>query len=190
MLDGLVALLGVGLGVGALLAAVALFSANFLGLGDGASASGGSTAQESMYIPRPERTTPSDGPLFTLDTEAPGSDSSESSDSTDGAEDEETDEPRKKKSEEDEEITLSAGQTEVANFEQIDLTGIYPGGEGAVLQVQRFESGSWADFDATIPVSGETFGTYVQTGVSGVNRFRVLDPETDLASNEVRVRVG
>ena len=41
-------------------------------------------------------------------------------------------------------------------MEQIDLTGVYPGGEGAILQVQRFEDGSWDDFPVAVSVSGET----------------------------------
>ena len=52
-------------------------------------------------------------------------------------------------------------------MEQIDLTGVYPGGEGAILQVQRFEGGKWEDFPVTASVSNETFSTYVQTSQTG-----------------------
>ena len=31
-------------------------------------------------------------------------------------------------------------------MEEIYLTGVYPGGEGAVVQVQRLENGNWEDF--------------------------------------------
>ncbi len=59
-------------------------------------------------------------------------------------------------------------------MEQIDLTGVYPGGEGAILQVQRFENGTWTDFPASpVSVSDQTFSTYVQTGQPGVQRFRM-----------------
>ncbi len=75
-------------------------------------------------------------------------------------------------------------------MEQVDLTGIYPGGEGAVLQVQRFTSGSWSDFPVTVSVSDETFSTYVQTSQSGKNRFRVVDTDSGRTSNEVTVTVG
>ena len=71
-------------------------------------------------------------------------------------------------------------------MEQIDLTGVYPGGEGAILQVQRFEGGKWADFPVPISVSDETFATYVQTSQPGVNRFRVIDTDNGATSNEVR----
>ena len=69
------------------------------------------------------------------------------------------------------------------------LTGVYPGGEGAVVQVQRFESGKWVDFPVDASVSGETFSTYVQTARTGVNRFRVRDTSGPDVSNEVRVTV-
>jgi hypothetical protein len=75
-------------------------------------------------------------------------------------------------------------------MEQIDLSGVYPGGEGAILQVQRFVAGGWQDFPVTASVSNETFSTYVQTSQTGVNRFRVVDTDTRLESNEVKVTIG
>ena len=78
----------------------------------------------------------------------------------------------------------------VAPMERLDLTGVYAGGEGAILRVERFASGSWQDFGVTVSVSDETFSTYIQTGVAGVNRFRVVDTDSDLESNEVRVTIG
>ena len=75
-------------------------------------------------------------------------------------------------------------------MQQIDLTGVYPGGEGAILQVQRFTNGAWTDFPVTASVSNQTFSTYVQTSQAGVNRFRVVDTDTKLESNEVKVTVG
>ena len=39
-------------------------------------------------------------------------------------------------------------------------------------------------------MSNATFSTYIQTGTPGVNRFRVVDSDTKLASNEVRVTIG
>ena len=71
-----------------------------------------------------------------------------------------------------------------------DLTGTYPTGEGAVLQVQRATDDTWVDFPVTVTVSGGQFSTYVQTGRPGPNRFRVIDTDTELASNEVTITVG
>ena len=44
-------------------------------------------------------------------------------------------------------------------MEEIYLTGVCPGGEGAVVQVQRLENGNWEDFPVDAVVSGETFST-------------------------------
>ena len=63
-------------------------------------------------------------------------------------------------------------------------------GEGAILQVQRMESGAWSDFPVTMSVSGGTFATYVQTSRTGPNKFRVVDTDSDAVSNEVTVTVG
>ena len=85
-------------------------------------------------------------------------------------------------------ISLQAGETSVAPMGRIDLTGTYPGGEGAVLNVQKFSNGSWQDFySISASVTNGTFSTYIQTGTPGMNRFRVIDSDTQLASNEVKV---
>jgi hypothetical protein len=59
-----------------------------------------------------------------------------------------------------------------------------------VLQVQRKEGGSWSDFPVSVTVSDGRFSTYVQTGRSGPNRFRVRDTDSKRVSNPVTVRVG
>ena len=87
-------------------------------------------------------------------------------------------------------ISLTAVQQSVSPMQQIDLTGTYQSGEGAILQVQRFEGGGWSDFPVTASVSGGTFGTYVQTSQTGPNRFRVIDTDSEAVSNEVTVTVG
>ena len=177
VIAGLIALVGVGLVVG-MVAGLAVFAGTrMLGLG-GVDAAAETTAGESLYLPKPQQTKGSSGPLITL---APG----ETSSPAEQPSEQETSEAPPKK-----EISLSASQNEVAPMEQVDLTGIYPGGEGAVLQVQRFTSGSWSDFPVTVSVSDETFSTYVQTSQSGKNRFRVVDTDSGRTSNEVTVTVG
>lgn len=175
---GLLALVGVGVVVGLVLGLAALGGAQVLGL-DGAEQTSGGGGEETMYLPKPEKTKPADGPSVTL---APGDEPAPSAD--DSPSEEETTEKESKA------ISLQAGQTRVAPMEQIDLTGVYPTGEGAILQVQRFENGSWQDFPVTVSVGDQTFSTYVQTSQSGVNRFRVVDTDTGKASNEVAVRIG
>ncbi|MFC4784463.1 hypothetical protein ACT8ZV_08315 [Nocardioides sp. MAHUQ-72] len=176
VLTGLLALVGVAVVVGLVLGFAALLGTRVLGL-DGGSDSSNSSAERSMYLPKPSRTTAASGPLITL---APGEESSSSAPPK---------EPKKSRSPE-KKISLSAGETAVGPMEQIDLTGVYPGGEGAILQVQRFTNGAWTDFPVTASVSNETFSTYVQTSQTGVNRFRVVDTDTKLQSNEVKVTIG
>ncbi|MCW2844842.1 MAG: hypothetical protein JWN22_2758 [Nocardioides sp.] len=174
---GLAALVGVGLVVGVVLGLGVLLATKVLGLDNGSETSN-TSAQQSMYLPRPEKTQSPSGPLITLEPGATQSTTVSPSD-----EPTETESARKQ-------ISLSASQTSVAPMQQIDLTGVYPGGEGSILQVQRFTGGVWTDFPVTASVSNETFTTYVQTSQAGVNRFRVVDTDTDLMSNEVRVTIG
>jgi hypothetical protein len=176
---GLLALVGVGLVVGLIAGLAALAGSRMMGLG-GEDAAAQSTSEESLYLPRPEKTTGPSGPLITL---APGETESPTAEPSQGPSPKPPKAPKK-------EISLSASQTSVAPMEQIDLTGVYPGGEGAILQVQRFTSGSWQAFPVTVSVSDETFATYVQTSQSGPNRFRVADTDSGLVSNEVKVDIG
>ena len=180
VLVGLLALVGVGLAVGLVLGGAALMASRMLGIAE--TGSGGvetSRAEESLYLPKPEKTKGPSGPLVTLlpDASQPAATQSRRRGEP------KSPEPTKER------ISLSAGQTEVSPMGQIDLSGIYPGGEGAILQVQRFTSGHWEDFPVTASVSNETFATYVQTGQLGQNRFRVVDTATGVASNEVRVTI-
>lgn len=176
---GLLALVGVALVVGLVMGLAALGGARVMGVGDPQTASTGD-GEASMYLPKPEPTKPDEGPALTL---APGEETPPSAEESDPEESETSAKPEKA-------ISLSAGQTSVSPMANIDLTGIYPGGEGAILQVQRFENGTWTDFPASpVSVSNQTFSTYVQTGQPGVQRFRMLDTGSGETSNEVRVTV-
>lgn len=83
-------------------------------------------------------------------------------------------------------ITLSASPEDASTYENIYLTGTYRGGDGATLQVQRFEGG-WVDFPATASVRGDSFETYVASGQDGENKFRVVDQSTGETSQPVSV---
>lgn len=170
---GFIALIGVGLAVGLLLGVFTLVVSRVAGLGgdDSSTATG---AGPSLYLPTPVPTdSASDSPAGQTDAGAaqpPG--------------------PAHTRTAPVEQITLQAGASSVAAMERIDLSGVYTGGEGAVLQVQRKGTGGrWEDFPVTAAVAGETFSTYVQTGRAGVQRFRVRDPDAELASNVVSVTV-
>jgi hypothetical protein len=88
-------------------------------------------------------------------------------------------------------ITLVISPTTAASYQRVNLTGSYPGHDGAVLQIQRrLGSGPWSDFPATTHVNGDRFATYIQTGMAGVNHFRMLDETTGAASNVATVTIG
>ncbi|WP_101523299.1 hypothetical protein [Nocardioides houyundeii] len=184
VLAGILALVGVALVVGLLAGVGVLIGSKVLGLGgeDTATASDTKvTSGESLYLPTPSETVRPTGPQITLDATGP---TPTSTVVTPVPESPTTSAPPEKA------ITLTAGQSTVAAMQQIDLSGSYPQGDGAILQVQRFENGGWAAFPVTVSVSGETFATYVQTGQGGETKFRVLDTDSGLASNEVVVTVG
>lgn len=171
VISGIVALIGVGVVVGLLVSGGALLATSLFGVG-GDDESSGTTSQQSMYLPKPEPTESESGPQITL---APGETPTQTP--TESAAPEFP-------------ISLSSSSSSVGPMEEIYLTGVYPGGEGAVLQVQRLENGQWEDFPVDASVSGETFSTYVQTAQSGDNTFRVRDTSGPEVSNEIVVQVG
>ena len=125
-----------------------------------------------MYLPKPQETNTDPGPLVTLgpgEEETPGS--TGSAQAATG-------------------IVLSSAQTEVAPMQQIDLKGTYAGGDGAFLQVQRFQDGSWRDFPSP-PGSAAASSRRTSRPVRpGENRFRMADTDSGATSNEIVVRIG
>ncbi len=87
-------------------------------------------------------------------------------------------------------ITLFVAPQQVGPGERINFNGVYEGQEGATLQVQRREGGSWSDFPVTASVRGGSFETWIQTSRSGKTKFRVFDEAADKASNVVTVQIG
>jgi hypothetical protein len=87
-------------------------------------------------------------------------------------------------------LELNVSPLRARPMERVNLTGTYKGADNVGLQVQRFEDGAWRDFgvDATVRVG--TYETYVMTGRSGENRFRMYDPAADQGSNVVMVTIG
>jgi hypothetical protein len=173
---GLLALAGVAVAVGLVASVMVVVGAHVLGLGGGHAAAVAGEGGATLVVPKPQKTQPASGPSITLGSN-PTSSSSASS-------------PPAKIKKPKKRISLQAGQSSVAPMGRIDLTGTYPGGEGAVLNVQKFSNGSWQDFySISATVTNGTFSTYIQTGTTGMNRFRVIDSDTHLASNEVRVQI-
>lgn len=170
VLTGLIALVGVAVVIGLLGGLAVTVGVNASGIGDTSASSDDSGSPATFRLPRPSDTGSSiPAPDEGLEP-SPGEESSSATPASG--------------------ISLTAGQQSVSPMQQIDLTGTYPGGEGAILQVQRFENGAWSDFPVTMSVSGGTFATYVQTSQVGANKFRAIDTDTQVASNELTVTVG
>jgi hypothetical protein len=59
------------------------------------------------------------------------------------------------------------------------------------LQVQRKTAGRWADFPVTATTREDgSFATYVQTGQSGLNKFRMMVIPTGETTSTASVQVG
>lgn len=177
VLAGLVALVAVVAVVAGVVGVAAMIGSRALGFSDDGVIDTGGSVQETLFLPKPSETEAPGTPYITL----PGGP--------------ETSRPTKKSKPTPKPtpirlISLSAAQTAVGPMEPIDLTGDYPAGEGAILRVQQFENGSWGDFPVTASVSGGRFSTFIQTGNTGLNRFRVIDTDTGEASNEIKVQIG
>jgi len=176
LLVGVGVLVAVALVIGGVMSAVALGAAKVTGIDQ---AESGATSPPRLVIPSEEPTTK---PEPYPDPERTRSDPTPTASAPAQARPHEK--KRKTKA-----ISLQAFPRRVSANERINLTGTYRRGEGARLQVQRFQGG-WSDFPVTVSVSGGLFNTYVYTGRSGPQRFRVLDLASGRKSNEVRVTVG
>ncbi|WP_416954623.1 hypothetical protein ACNKF0_20430 [Nocardioides sp. T5] len=169
VLTGLVALVGVAVVIGLLGGLAVLVGVKATGIGESTGASADPSASATFRLPKPSETSTETTPEETTEPSAGAEPTSEAPATG---------------------ISLSASQQSVSPMQQIDLTGTYQAGEGAILQVQRMENGAWSDFPVTMSVSGGTFATYVQTSRTGPNEFRVVDTDSDVVSNEVTVTVG
>ena len=87
-------------------------------------------------------------------------------------------------------ITLFVAPQRVGAGERINFNGVYRDGEGATLQIQRREGGTWSDFPVSATVRGGSFSTWIQTSRTGAAEFRVFDPSLEKASNVVTVTIG
>lgn len=170
VLTGLIALVGVAVAIGLLGGLAVMVGVKATGIGDTSSASDDNGTPSAFRLPKPSDTGSSAPAPEDPVEPSPGTESS-------------SEVPA-------EAISLAATQQSVSPMQQIDLTGTYQSGEGSILQVQRFENGAWQDFPVTMSVSGGTFATYVQTSRTGPNKFRVVDTDTDVISNEITVTVG
>jgi hypothetical protein len=165
----LVKVLGVAVAIGLVIGVGAWIMVKALGLNAGDASDLGAGAVRSAAplpttaLPVPTASPPTDNPgLVTTTPAAPGTG----------------------------DLYLSASPVFVNPMERINLTGQWPGHDNEGLLVQRFEGGQWADFGVQVRVNVGTFETYVMTGRAGDQKFRVYDPQTKTASNEITVTVG
>lgn len=163
---GLGALLAIAVLIGGILAVIAVRAADYVGIGDTSS-----TSDPSLVIP-------TDNP--------PGSPSTTSPTTTPP-----TSAPTSRPPPPQHVLSLVASPRTAGSFERVNLTGSYPGRDGATLQVQRsLGSGPWSDFPTSTTVRSGRFATYIQTSMVGVNHFRMVDEASGRTSNPVTVTIG
>ncbi len=163
---GLSVLVAIGIMIGGIVAVGALTAADFAGVG--------STSSSTHSTPEPILPTTGSGA-----SQAPPPSTASTTPASS------TPPPAEKA------ITLSASPKTAGSYQQVNLTGRYPGNDGATLQVQRsVGSGPWADFPTDTRVSAGKFATYIKTGRVGANHFRMLDKATGKTSNVVTVTIG
>ena len=187
LLVGIGVLLAVALLIGGIVGLVALKAADVAGLNE----SDGTSSQDSgpplgigTNSRAPDPTSAPTSAETSPDETSGSTGSTESSAPTTPTETTKTRKPKPPK-----QITLDASPDSAGTYERVNLTGTYRRGEGTSLQVQRKEGGSWVDFPTDASVSGGTFSTYIETGQTGPNQFRVVDP-TGRASNVVTVQIS
>jgi hypothetical protein len=174
VLVGLVVLVTVGAIVGGVVALVTIKAADLAGIDDTA-------ANTGIHRPR-------GGPA-----ESPSSGSSSSPTTGATTPDTSSTQPTGPAGEQkpDRRFTLDASPRAVAASERIDLGGSCAAlPSGTILQVQRKEGGQWTDFPVTATCSDGRYSTYVLTGHTGPNRFRLLALGRPEVSNTVVVQVS
>lgn len=174
---GLIALVAVAVSIGLILGIVVLVGTRLLGVGSDDSSN---TADDgaSLVLPSPSPTATATGPDVTL-----------SSQPSESASDEPSSPPKSKKPAR--KITLQASAPDVSPMQTFTISGVYPTGEGSLMQLQRREDGVWQNFDVPqVAVTDGQFSTTVQTGRAGVQQFRMKDMDHNVTSNVVKVTIG
>ena len=187
---GVTALVAVAVGVGLIVGFGMFVGVNIIGLGSGETAGDQATdpdAGASLYAPPPKPTKTASGPAITLNASPTSTPEKQGASVSTSPSPSKTVAARPMKKE----ITLQAGTVAAKPMERIDLSGIYPGGEGAILRLERNDGQGWEDFGIPdVPVRGEQFSTVIQSGRVGKHEFRMKDVDTGTYSNPVTVTIG
>lgn len=174
LLIGVVLLLVVGALIGGVVAVASIKAADLAGI-NGTTGTGTGRSNEHLHVPR-NAGTPTTAPLTTA---PPASSAAPTSAHTSAP----TSKPPRPA------FRLTISPRTASTYERINLTGTCQAPDGTSLQVQRMEAGTWLDFPTTASVSAGTFTTYVETGHTGVNRFRMTDTASGRSSNVATVTV-
>ncbi|MFT4083004.1 MAG: hypothetical protein QM638_10490 [Nocardioides sp.] len=179
ILVGLVALVSVAVALGVVFGVIAVIGTRVLGIDDTSSSSASDGG--SLYLPQPSATTASSEPTTGAGTTGDSGDTA--SDTASSATTTKSPQAKKK-------ITLQTSATEVSGSDLFTISGVFPGGEGKLLELQRNQGSGWEVFNVPqMAVTNGTFSTSVQTSVVGVHRFRVKEVDGKLTSNVVKVTV-
>lgn len=193
--NGLVALVAVALVIGLLAGIIALLGTRLVGLtgGDGGS-SDGVAVGDSLSLPPLEPTELDSGLLITLapvTTPTPSASSSAPLGIGESATPSATTSPTAEESEDSSsrhDISLQASDNSLKAGDELMLSGTYPRGEGAVLDIwYDVNDEGWKQFNLDVNVNGGLFQAFVSTYKSGTITWQVRDPENDNKSNEVTV---
>ena len=167
LLIGVGMLAAVALLVGGILGGAALVAADFAGLG-----APRDDSESGITLPDRTRSPGTGSPSARPGTQSP-----------------DTPTPRRPRTP----ILLTAAPAVAGTFDRVTLQGRFRNRSAAAvtstLQVQRRDGSAWSDFPVTTDVEDGAFSTYIQTGRTGKNRFRVVDPVTGRASNSVVVTI-
>lgn len=100
--------------------------------------------------------------------------------------------PPEKDAEDKDEPRLKASPAQVSPGQRINLSGSFPElHEGAVLQVQRREDGTWEDFPVVARTNTDgTFETWVVTERSGTAKFRLKAKNGSGKTPPAAVQIG
>jgi hypothetical protein len=178
VLLGVSVLLVVGVMIGAIVGYAGLKAADVAGLGDATSTS--KPHQDKPFIPRHVGSESSDP------SQPSGPSNASPTEPTESTKPPRHNDPKPQRHG----IVLTVSPASASTYERVNLSGRYAGHNRATLQVQRLEGGTWADFPTTASVDDGRFRTYVETGQTGVNRFRMHDSASGRSSNVVIVRIG
>lgn len=86
-------------------------------------------------------------------------------------------------------ISFSAKPTVAKVYQRVQLTGHYRGQQAATLLIQQNTGTGWSNFPVSIHVRNGAFTTWIASGRSGPNRFRLMDAANHEVSNVVIINI-